>query len=71
MSGRGVRHKTAYQAFVEGDTTTVSYRWIDGETVLIQVTTRDGRVGRFKARRLYAKDQEILEDEELREVDRR
>jgi len=71
VSGKAVKRKTAYRAFVEGDTTVINYKWIDGETVAIQVTTRDGKIGKFKAKKLYAKDQEIFEDEELKEATRK
>ena len=66
-----MKRKTAYQAFIEGDTTVVNYQWVDEDTVIVKVTTRNGKVGKFKAKKLHKKDQKILEDEELREVDRR
>ena len=60
-----MRRKTAYQAYRDGDTVVINYSWLDKNTVEVRVVTRDGRVGKFKAKKLHREGQEILEDEEL------
>ena len=60
-----MRRRTAYQAYRSGDAVVINYNWLDKDTVEVRVVTRDGRVGKFKAKKLHREGQEILEDEEL------
>jgi len=60
-----MKKKAAYQAYRAGDTVVINYNWVDKDTVEVKIITRNGKVGKFKAKHLHSEKQEIIEDEEV------